>query len=113
MYHGGGAVVTGIPYAGDTIQRGVDLVTLAWQEGEQARIDDTATDENYKAYEARQIQADALADVWLDANREWAGRPENNEYIDSDGGSSSTRDQLEILANHGGNVAKNLAGGGN
>lgn len=113
MYHGGGAVVTGIPYAGDTIQRGVDLVTLAWQEGEQARIDDTATDENYKAYEARQIQADALAEQWLDANRDWAGRPENNEYIDSDGGSSSTRNQLESLTNNGGDSAKRLTGAGN
>ncbi|MCT2590458.1 hypothetical protein LHJ74_11140 [Streptomyces sp. N2-109] len=113
MYHGPGAVVTGTPFVGDTMQRGIDLVTLAWQESEQTRIDDNATDKNYEAYAARQVQADALADAWLDAKREWAEKPENNEYIDDDGGSSSTRNRLETLTNDGGTSAKKLAGGGN
>ncbi|MEU6087394.1 hypothetical protein ABZ865_11400 [Streptomyces sp. NPDC047085] len=57
-----------IPIASEDVQQGFDYVTGKWLEDEQKRLDEQQTENNTKAYEARNGQLMALADEWHKAH---------------------------------------------
>ncbi|MEU7245329.1 DUF6571 family protein [Streptomyces sparsogenes] len=67
-YHLFGGAANFIPGVGDIAQRGVDAVAYAWQQEEQARIDDKLSDDHNKTFTVRERQLAALADEWAKAN---------------------------------------------
>ncbi|MCF6526398.1 hypothetical protein [Streptomyces sp. JJ36] len=103
-YHGLGSAANFIPGVGDVAQRGVDLVATDWMMNEQDRINERATGDYQETYGQRQEHLDKLAEVWYDANADWA---ENETGYSRDQGIYS---KIDASANDGNDRAEGLAG---
>ncbi|MEW2133463.1 hypothetical protein [Streptomyces sp. NPDC005435] len=57
-------VISYIPVASEDVQEGFDYVTGKWLEDEQERLDDKQSEENIKAFDARNGQLMGLAAEW-------------------------------------------------
>ncbi|MDH2387811.1 hypothetical protein QCN29_03205 [Streptomyces sp. HNM0663] len=71
-YHLTGAALNFIPGVGDIAQRGADMVTTKWIEGEMQRYEDGLVKDSKTTYQTRQDQLNALAHAWHAENSEWA-----------------------------------------
>ncbi|MFE4450037.1 hypothetical protein [Streptomyces sp. NPDC056796] len=99
-YHTWGGVVNFIPYGGDAAQRGVDVLTSKWLEGETARIEDGLATDNTRSYLDREYRVAALADIWMQANP------------DEDVSRDAMASRINGTANDGNRTARGLPGGG-
>ncbi|MYV47608.1 hypothetical protein [Streptomyces sp. SID2888] len=107
-YHLVGGVLTplGGGTFGDPLQRGVDVITSAWLEDEQGRINDRATNDNKDAYELRSGQLKAIADEWYRTNTDWANEPGRDGYS----GDYGIYSKIDAAANDGNDKANGIAG---
>ncbi|MEU7020267.1 DUF6571 family protein [Streptomyces sp. NPDC046203] len=106
-YHVVGGVLNaaGGPW-GDTLQRGVDVITSAQLEDEQGRINKAATDDHTKTYQNRSGELRGLADLWYKENTDWAEDPRHEGYSKNHGVYS----QIEGAANDGNKKAEGVSG---
>ncbi|MFJ9187184.1 MULTISPECIES: hypothetical protein [Streptomyces] len=101
-YHTWGGVANFIPYGGDAAQRGVDVLTSKWLEGETEKIEEGRARDSTATSIDREGRVAALADIW---------RAANPDEIDGNSRESTISD-INGTANDGNRTARGLAGKG-
>jgi len=90
----------------DSVQRGVDLVTMKMLEDEQNRLNAKATADHTQTYQSRSEELRKLADLWYEQNKEWAEDPTHEGYSKGHGIYS----QIAAAANDGNKKAEGVSG---